>query len=280
MHVIFSPRCLDYSEPGHVESPERVKRAHDLLSQKGFEFSEPSPCTEEDLLLVHTPRLIESVQNNDFFDFDCPNIPHIYDYAVLSVGGALSAMDRAISEGRSFSLMRPPGHHASADRLGGFCYFNNIAVAVTKALEQFGKIAILDFDCHHGNGTQAVFLKNERVLYVSWHQIYIYPGTGYESESNCLNYPMPPGADHEAFWQLFEKGLHRVEEFNPELIAVSAGFDSYIGDPLTMLRFQKKTYRGIGEKIKSFAVPTFAVLEGGYGVEFAECVFEFLQGFF
>jgi acetoin utilization deacetylase AcuC-like enzyme len=280
MKVVFSPQCLEFGSPGHPESPERVKRAHQLLAQKGYEFAEPLPCTEEDLLRVHTPQLVESVRNNDFFDWDCPNVPHIYKYATLAAGGALLAAEQSISDRRSFSLMRPPGHHVSADRLGGFCYFNNIAIAVTKVLERFDKIAILDFDCHHGNGTQAIFLGNERVLYVSWHQIHIYPGTGHESQANCLNYPMAPGADHNVFMPLFEKGLQKVEEFGPELIAFSAGFDSYIGDPLTMLRFEKRTYQRIGEKIRSFDVPSFGVLEGGYGVEFSECVFEFLHAYF
>jgi acetoin utilization deacetylase AcuC-like enzyme len=280
MHVIFSPRCLEFHSPGHPESPERVRRAHDLLLQNGYQFQEPSPCTREDLLLVHTAELVDSVHTNDFFDFDTPNLPHVYEYAALSVGGALQAMNASISEGRSFSLMRPPGHHASSDCLGGFCYFNNIAVAVTRALTHCENIAILDFDCHHGNGTQAIFLGNTKVLYVSWHQTHIYPGTGYSSEVNCLNYPMAPGADHDVFMALFEKGLQAVEQFNPELLAVSAGFDSYIGDPLSMLRFEKNTYQKIGRRIKSLDIPSFAVLEGGYGLEFSECVLKFLQGYF
>jgi len=280
MKVVFSPRCLEFGEPGHPESPERVKHAHKLLVQKRYEFTEPSPCTEEDLLRVHTRELMESVQENSFFNFDCPNIPHIYDYARLSAGGALLALDLSISDEGSFSLMRPPGHHASRSRLGGFCYFNNIAIAVAKALETCEKVAVIDFDCHHGNGTQAIFMGNERVLYVSWHQVPLYPGTGHESKSNCLNYPMRPGTDHEAFMRLFERGLEEVETFNPDLIAVSAGFDGYIGDPLSMLRFEKRTYLEIGEKIKSFDIPRFAVLEGGYGVELPECILEFLQGFF
>ncbi len=255
-------------------------RAHELLTQKGYHFQEPSPCTEEDLLLVHTPQLIESVKANDFFDWDTPNLPHIYDYAALSVGSALLAMNLSLSEGRAFSLMRPPGHHATRNHLGGFCYFNNIAIAVTRALEKVERIAILDFDCHHGNGTEAVFLGNQKVLYISWHQIRIYPGTGYESHLNCLNYPMEAGADHETFMRLFDKGLMEARNFNPELIAVSAGFDSYIGDLLSMLRFEKRTYKEVGEKIKSFQLPTFAVLEGGYGVEFSECVSVFLEGYF
>lgn len=280
MKVVFSPECLEFGSPGHPESPERVRNAHELLMQKGYQFVEPSPCTEEDLLLVHTPRLVKSVQNNDFFDYDSPNLPNIYDYATLSAGGALLALEIAEKEGSSFSLMRPPGHHVATDQLGGFCYFNNIAVAVARGLNNYERIAILDFDCHHGNGTQDIFLGNENVLYVSWHQTHIYPGTGYENQLNCLNYPMAPDSDHEAFMELFEKGIEKVRAFNPLLIAVSAGFDSYVGDPLTMLRFEKRTYHEIGKTITQFDIPTFAVLEGGYGTEFPECVLEFLQGYF
>lgn len=278
--VIFSPRCLEFDSPGHPESPERVGRTHELLLQKGYQFVEPSPCTEEDLLLVHSPQLVKSVRENDFFDWDTPNIPHIYEYAALSVGASIEAMNLSFTAGRTFSLMRPPGHHATRDRVGGFCYFNNIAVAVARALELCDKVAVIDFDGHHGNGTQAIFLGNEKVLYVSWHQIHIYPGTGYESQLNCLNYPLTPGADHTTFMRFFEKGLKEVEKAHPDLIAVSAGFDSYTGDPLTMLRFEKKTYLEIGAKINSLNVPSFAILEGGYGVEFPECVHMFLQGFF
>jgi acetoin utilization deacetylase AcuC-like enzyme len=280
MKVIFSPQCLDFNSPGHPESPERVKKAHRLLTEEGFAFAEPQPCTEEDLLLVHAPSLIESVKTNDFFDWDTPNHPHIYDYATLAVGGALLAMTYSLSEGRSFSLMRPPGHHASRTTLGGFCYFNNIAVSVAQALQNVDRVAILDFDCHHGNGTQDIFLGDERVLYVSWHQTHIFPGTGYQHQVNCLNYPVTPEDDHESFMELFFEGLENVKKFDPQLIAVSAGFDSYIGDPLSMLRLEKKTYEEIGKNIKTFNLPSFAVLEGGYGPEFSQCVLRFLQGYF
>lgn len=280
MKVIFSPRCLEFNSPGHPESPERVKKTHALLQREGYEFIEPQPCSEEDLLLVHAPALIESVKTNDFFDWDSPNHPHIYDYATLSVGGALLAMTRSLSEGRSFSLMRPPGHHATRTSVGGFCYFNNIAVAVSRALQQVDRVAILDFDCHHGNGTQNIFLGDERVLYVSWHQTHIYPGTGYEHQENCLNYPVTPGDDHQSFMALFLEGLEKVTDFDPHMIALSAGFDAYIGDPLSMLRLEKRTYEEIAKTVKSYGVPSFAVLEGGYGPEFSQCVLQFLREYF
>lgn len=280
MKVIFSSQCLQFSTPGHPESPERVTRAQQLLKKEGYEFMEPSPCTEEDLLLVHAPPLIESVRTNSFFDWDSPNVPKIYEYATLAVGGALLAMELSFFEGKSFSIMRPPGHHATRSKLGGFCYFNNIAVAVARALERVQRVAILDFDCHHGNGTQDIFLGDERVLYISWHQLHIYPGTGYQHQLNCLNYPVTPSDDHESFMNLFHQGLEKMNEFNPDIIALSAGFDGYIGDPLSMLRLEKKTYEEIGETIKACNLPSFAVLEGGYGPEFSQCVLRFLEGFF
>ncbi|MBU7024336.1 MAG: histone deacetylase [Theionarchaea archaeon] len=280
MNVVFSPRCLEFRSPGHPESPDRVRKTYEFLVQKAYTFVEPTPCTEQELLLVHTPELVTSVKNNDFYNWDCPNLPHIYEYATLSAGGAITAMELSLSEGRSFSLMRPPGHHVTRENLGGFCYFNNIAIAVAKALSTLERVAILDFDCHHGNGTEAIFLGNPAVLYISWHQIHIYPGTGHQSQLNCINYPLNAGADHTDFMAVFEKGLEKTRDFNPDLIAVSAGFDGYIGDPLSMLRFQQKTYQEIGEKIKSFGLPSFAVLEGGYGGELPLCIHKFLEGYF
>jgi acetoin utilization deacetylase AcuC-like enzyme len=280
MNVVFSPQCLEFRSPGHPESPERVRKTYELLVQKSYTFVEPTPCTEQDLLLVHSPELVTSVRNNDFYNWDSPNLPHIYEYATLSAGGAVTAMELSLSEGRSFSLMRPPGHHVTRENLGGFCYFNNIAIAVAKALSTLERVAILDFDCHHGNGTEAIFLGTPAVLYISWHQIHIYPGTGHQSRLNCINYPLNAGADHTDFMVVLEKGLEKTRDFNPDLIAVSAGFDGYIGDPLSMLRFQQKTYQEIGEKIKSFELPSFAVLEGGYGGELPLCIHKFLEGYF
>ncbi|MBI5049289.1 MAG: histone deacetylase, partial [Nitrospirae bacterium] len=193
MKILFSKKCLEYSQPGHPESPQRAGATYNFLQDKGFEFIEPAPCSEKDILLAHTSRLLEEVKRGDFFDMDTPALPNIFEYARLSAGGAVEAAMLALKGEKAFSLMRPPGHHAAKDRLGGFCYFNNIAIASLKAKESAERIVIIDFDCHHGNGTEDIFIGKKDFLYLSLHQSPLYPGTGLVSRENCLNYPLPAG---------------------------------------------------------------------------------------
>lgn len=257
MKIVFSGRCLEFGEPGHPESPERVRRAADYLLQR-YEFEEPEPADGDDLLLVHTPRLIESVRNLSFFDLDTPQYPNIYDYALLAVGGAIRA-----AEVGGFSLMRPPGHHAGKDFLGGFCYFNNIAVAIKKASQ---KTLVVDIDGHHGNGTEDVFLGDAQVVYISLHRSPLYPGTGHKSSENCFNFPLPARCGDEIYLETLEGALQqaRGSPFPPEQVALSIGLDGYERDPLASLGLSTEAYRQIGQRIAKLGLPTFAVLEGGY----------------
>jgi acetoin utilization deacetylase AcuC-like enzyme len=276
--IFFSEKCLEYRAQGHPESPERVKITYHYLKEKKFSFQQAQVCPEKDLLLVHPRSFLNKVKGNRFFDADTPNIDHIYDYAIASVGGAVEAMKKALEEESSFSLLRPPGHHAGKDYLGGFCYFNNIAIAVIKALEKVERVAIIDFDGHHGNGTEDIFLGDRRVTYLSLHQYPAYPGTGTASQKNCLNYPLSPGTGEKRYLQVFSEGLEKVEKFDPVLIGISAGFDGYKGDGLLSLELEIKTYYGIGRAIKDLGRPCFAVLEGGYSSDLPLCVYQFLQG--
>jgi acetoin utilization deacetylase AcuC-like enzyme len=278
MKIVFSKKCLEYREAHHPESPERVKDTYNLLKKMGFEFIEPELCSVEDLLLVHSRELIESVRNGRFFDPDTPNLPGMFDYARLSAGAAIKACELALKGEYAFSLSRPPGHHATRDNLGGFCYFNNIAIAVKIALKEVSRVAIIDIDCHHGNGTEAIFMGSSSVFYVSLHQSPLYPGTGLKSRENCLNFPLPPGTEEKEWLEALDKAIFEVKKFTPELIAVSAGFDTYRLDPITNLNLEKESYRKIGERIASLNKPSFAVLEGGYGKDFPECVYNFLIG--
>lgn len=256
MKIIFDKRCLEFGEPGHPESPERVRRAAEYL-RDGYEFLQPEPAGEEDLLLVHTPRLVESVRDGTFFDFDCPRYPDIYDYALLAAGGAILA-----SQASGFSLMRPPGHHVGKDFLGGFCYFNNIAIAVKRSGK---RTLIVDIDGHHGNGTQDIFMGDPQVVYVSLHRSPLYPGTGLDSVRNCLNFPLPARCGDEIYLETLDRALQQVlEGFTPERVAISAGFDGYERDPLASLGLSTTAYRKIGERIAKLGLPSFAVLEGGY----------------
>lgn len=278
MKIIFSKKCLEYGEPGHPESPQRVELTHKHLKECGYESLQPNLAKDEDILSVHTEGLLRTVKSGQIFDIDTPSLPHIFDYAKLSVGSAIDAAESALKGENAFSLMRPPGHHATKNSVGGFCYFNNIAIAVQKTLGSIDRVAIIDIDCHHGNGTEHIFLGNQKVLYLSLHQSPLYPGTGLRSEKNCLNFPLLPGTDEKEYLEKLNQGLENVAEFDPVLIGISAGFDTYKGDPITNLNLEVGSYRKIAKLINEIKKPLFIVLEGGYSKEMPECVYQFLLG--
>ncbi len=258
--IVFSEKCLGYGA-WHIEGPQRVKMAHDVLKEAGYEFVEPTPAPEESLLKAHDADYVWNLKKSLVEDPDTPAYDNIYEYARLSVGGALLA-----AEINGFSLMRPPGHHAGRNgaALGvytrGFCYLNGIAVAV----KSLGKPAlILDVDGHHGNGTQEIFQGSEKVVYVSLHRFPHYPGTGAHSEGNCLNFPLPADCGEKAYLKTFDHALSMVDMGKFEVVAVSAGFDTHTGD-LASLGLTEDSYREIGKRIAALKKPVFFVLEGGY----------------
>ncbi len=289
MVIVYSPRCLDYAAAGHPENPDRVRSAVAQLHKEFHTWVTPVPCADEDILRVHTRELLTAVRTGGFADADTPVLSGIFEIAKLAAGGALLAAEHALAGRPAFSLMRPPGHHAERDRVMGFCYLNNLAIAVARMLESSPKVrrvAILDFDCHHGNGTEDIFRGDKRVLFVSLHQSPCYPGTGLVSGRNCLNYPLPPGTGPERFLATLDEALGRIHAFQPDLLAVSAGFDAYKNDPITHMGLEIETFHDIGRRIadltqpapKAVALPCFAVLEGGYSREFAKCVEAFVSG--
>lgn len=273
MYIFFSRRCLEYRSPNHPEGPERVNCAYNYLKER-YTFKEPTPCKEEDILLVHTKEHLENVKSLSFYDLDTPQIPNIYEYARLSIGGGI----QAAKETNSFSLMRPPGHHAGKNFLGGFCYFNNIAIAVSKVLPTYKKIAILDIDGHHGNGTEDIFKGRREVLYVSLHQYPAYPGTGLSSYENIRNFPLSPGADSQDYLKSFKQAIEEIYRFKPNLLAISAGFDTYKEDPLLALNLEIETYFIMGRILKELHIPFFAILEGGYTEKLGEAIEGFITG--
>jgi len=258
--IIFSEKCLGYGQ-WHIEGPERVRKAAEVLKGVGYEFLEPTPAREDDLLRVHDTDYVWNVKKSLVDDPDTPAYDNIFEFARLSAGGAILA-----AKVGGFSIMRPPGHHAGRNgaALGaytrGFCYFNNIAVAV-KHLDR--RTLILDIDGHHGNGTQEIFLGDKKVTYVSLHRHPNYPGTGVVSEGNCLNFPLPPDCGDEEHIKTLDKALSLVDVEKFEVVAVSAGFDSHVGD-LASLGLTEKGYREIGKRIARLKKYTFFVLEGGY----------------
>jgi acetoin utilization deacetylase AcuC-like enzyme len=277
MKLVFAKSCLHYRQDGHPESPERVRKAWAHLEPL-FDTVEPDPASENDLLAVHTERHVVSVRSGEFYDWDTPNLPGIYEHARLSAGGAIAAMNSSLDRESAMSLMRPPGHHAGPDYLAGFCYFNNIAVAVARGLERVDRVAIIDFDCHHGNGTQDIFLGHERVMYLSFHQSPFYPGTGLTSDQNCFNFPMGSGTDDRMWLSAFDQGLKGIRAFKPDLIAVSAGFDGYRRDPFAIFSLSKDLFETVGQRIADLGKPVFTVLEGGYSGEVGACAERYLRG--
>ena len=278
MKIFFSKKCIKYSSPGHPESPQRLIGSSEHLARKGFTFLEPKPCSIDDILLVHSRDLLDKVKSEKFFDPDTPALPGIFGYACLSVGSAIMAAQKAREGESAFSLMRPPGHHARKDDLGGFCYFNSIAIAVAKTKKPQEKVAIIDFDCHHGNGTEDIFFSRKDIMYVSLHQSPLYPGTGLRSKDNCFNYPLPANITPQEYLSIFARALQEVRKFKPNLIAVSAGFDAYKNDPITGLGLETETFCQIGKEIAKLDRPVFSVLEGGYSNELGECIYQFICG--
>ncbi len=279
MLIFYSPKCLGYSEDGHPESPRRLGECYEYLKDR-FAFHGAKPCDENQLSLAHSKELISKIKSGNFSSTDSPSLKGIFDHARLSAGSAVQAMESAWTKNEStFSLMRPPGHHAGRDFFGGFCYFNNVAVAVKHVLKAFvDKVAIVDIDGHHGNGTQDIFLGNEDVICVSLHQRNAYPMTGFISDRNCYNYPLLPGTKRAEYMDTLEQALEHVKKFKPDIVAVSAGFDTYQEDPLLELGLDAGSYFEIGMAIRKIGKPVCSVLEGGYSSGLPKCVKNFLDG--
>ncbi len=277
MKVFYSHECEKYWQEGHPEHPRRVRKSYELLKDR-FDFAEAEPIDDNDLLLVHTRELVNAVRHREFFNADTPNLPKMFEYAKLAAGGAMQAMKTALGNENAFSMLRPPGHHAGKNFFGGFCYFNNIAIAVKLALKSTDKVAIVDIDGHHGNGTQDIFLGDKNVLFVSLHQKNAFPVSGLANAQNCLNYPLMPGTKTEQYLDILDNSIDNVMDFDPDIIAVSAGFDTYKHDPLLELELEKETYFEIAKMIKLPEKPVFAVLEGGYSNDLPILIYEFLRG--
>ncbi len=277
--IVYSPNCEEYGHGGQPESPDRVSRTHDLLEREGFEFVAPEPARRDDALTVHREGLVDQIASHTLGFASGGDSQTIYDYALLAVGGAMRAAGLALDGQPAFSLMRPPGHHAGKSSYGGFCYLNNVAIAVQSSLDEVERVAIVDIDCHHGNGTEDIFSGRSEVLYVSLHQSGIYPGTGAESSDHLRNFPLPAGTGPDRYLETLEGALEEVSDFEPQLIAVSAGFDAYKDDPLTNLGLEVDTYHEIAQRLARFRLPLFAALEGGYSDRLPECVLSFLTGF-
>jgi len=284
MLIVHDPRCHNYSIEGHPENPARVSRTVELLRHQhdlAIRWETPLPIEESVILQAHSPELLQSLHvAEEPFDSDTPNYSGISEHAKRSAGAAVRAMNFARDSTPAFSLMRPPGHHATRGEMMGFCYLNSIAIATLEAV-RLGekKVAIFDFDVHHGNGTEAIVLNHPNIDFFSVHQYPCYPGTGKENEgSNCFNYPFAPHTERTAHRQLLERALSDLKRRNPGLIAVSAGFDAYRKDPLAHGKLEPEDYHWLGAELKRSGIPCFAILEGGYSRDLPVLIEAFLNG--
>jgi acetoin utilization deacetylase AcuC-like enzyme len=287
MRILYDPACAGYSAPGHVEMPARIVRTASHLQQTHPGWFRPAdpigrhsePAGDEAVLRAHSSEhlLRLSAPARDF-DGDTPALPEIELHARRAAGQAISAARLALAGEPGLSLMRPPGHHATRDRAMGFCYLNSAAIAALAAQAELGaaRVAIWDFDAHHGNGTEDIVRNRTGLLYVSVHQAPGYPGTGLESIGNARNFPVAPGIPAADHLGVLAESWGAVLAFRPDLILVSAGFDAYAGDPITDLRLRPKEFAELGAWLRAAPCPAAGILEGGYSPELPILVETFL----
>lgn len=280
--VIAHDACLAH-DPGwsHPERADRLRAASDALRALGdlVEWREAAPAPRAWMERVHAPAMLDATERlasagGGAVDADTTASAGTWRAATLAAGAAVEAARVALAGGRAFALARPPGHHATPERAMGFCFVNHVAVAAAWALAEGGarRVAIVDHDVHHGNGTQDAFWRRGDVLYASIHESPLYPGTGFEDETGegegrgaTLNLPMPAGTHEAAYATLLDDVVvPRMREFAPDLLLVSAGYDTHYRDPLAHFRLRSADFHRIHATLAKAAPRVAAVLEGGY----------------
>jgi acetoin utilization deacetylase AcuC-like enzyme len=284
MILITDERCAGYAAPGHPERPSRITGTLARLRSQTdlpLEWDQPVGVSDAQLLRAHSAEHIRNVAAaEEAFDGDTPAHPGIDQHARRSVGGALRALALAREGKQAFSLLRPPGHHATRSQAMGFCYFNSIAVAALEALATGAqRVAVFDFDVHHGNGTEAILLDHPGFVFHSVHQSPCYPGTGTADVGrNCFNHAVPPRFPRADYRKVFAQALADIASFQLDLIAVSAGFDAYARDPIAQETLEAEDFHWLGLEIRKLGVPFFSILEGGYSDDLPELVLAYLTG--
>jgi acetoin utilization deacetylase AcuC-like enzyme len=286
--LIFSPQFLNHrTPPGHPERVERgevMQKVVDAWKQRGGVAQEPRPATREELGRVHSDRHLAIIDQTAgravSLDPDTATSPESRDVALLAAGAAVGSVEVIVQSRatRVMALVRPPGHHAERERAMGFCLYNNVAVAAAHALTLgMERVVIIDYDVHHGNGTQWIFYEDPRVLYISTHQYPFYPGTGAAGDVGrghgagfTLNVPMEAGATDGDYQEVFSALVIPVlDQFKPELVMISAGFDAHERDPLARMRLSTPGYAMLTKSLCDAADRhchgrVVAVTEGGY----------------
>lgn len=273
MLILHDPRCAEFGS-SNPERPARVVNTVPYLrrAHPDWEWRVPSTAVDDStLLLAHTPQHLRRLAEPRDFDDETPSFPGVMDHARRSVSGALEAAEYALTHKNPvFSLMRPPGHHATASEAMGFCYLNSVAIAAVHAVRVLGlsRVAVWDFDAHHGNGTEFILHAqgaHDTFFFASVHQYPGYPSTGAQDHGPGIrNWPVPPHAPRVDHMAALRASLDAVASFAPDLILVSAGFDAFAGDPVTEMSLEIEDFTTLGRWVAETGHPTAAVLEGGY----------------
>jgi len=288
LRVYTHEACLLHDTgPAHAERPERLRVVVDALREAypHLDWRQAPIATRGQLLRVHSEHLLEAVLESNpaelmQLDPDTVLSPRSAEAALRAAGAVAAAVDAVMigAARRAFCAVRPPGHHATSDAAMGFCLFNNIAVAARHAIDAHGleRVAVVDFDVHHGNGTQAIFEHDRRVLYASSHQAPLYPWTGERSETgagNIFNATLPPGSDGALFRRVWgDRLLPAIDDFAPQLLLISAGFDGHRRDPLAELQLDAADFGWLSEALVALADRhcqgrVVSALEGGYDLD-------------
>lgn len=279
MVIFHDPRCADYGSALRPEQPARILKTAPYLQSRfpRWRWEVPAAADDAACRLAHSPSHLERLRQPADFDADTPYFDGIEDHARRAAGAAIAAAGQARGGEAAFALMRPPGHHATSDQAMGFCYLNSIAIATLHArAEACARVAVWDFDAHHGNGTEAIVRDRPGVRFCSVHQFPGYPGTGVSSSGNCLNWPVPPHASRPAHLDALQASLEAVVAFKPDLVLVSAGFDAYARDPITEMSLEVDDFATLGSWLRETKLPAAAVLEGGYSPDLPRLVAAFL----
>jgi len=284
MLILYDPLCADYGTAERPEQPARVLRTAAYLrtAHPEWVWRVPSaPVPDETLLLAHTAAHLKRLMEPRDFDSDTPYFPGIAGHARRSVGAAIEASQHALTRHTPvLSLMRPPGHHVGRAGAMGFCYLNQVAVAALVARQRLGavRVAVWDFDAHHGNGTETILQGKSEFLYTSVHQSPGFPGTGTYHLGNARNWAIGPHTPRARHMDAIRASWDAILHFHPDLVLVSAGFDAYVHDPITTLNLEREDFGALGRWLHSSGLPAAAILEGGYSDDLPQLVGAFLAG--